>query len=917
MTTILLTSPVTFAYQETALTDTYIINKFTKDDVLPTNTVTDIHLSQSGILYAASNEGLIIHDGFNWDLVNTENAPELLSERVLKIIETPYGQVFFQDQSNHLYVINVNQQVVIIRDPKSGEPIIVKAIDEQENWLTVVTDTKLLSIDRELTVRGEHHNAKGSIWDVEMIDSEIYVISSEGLYRFDESDESTLITDFEFVDVNYFARLEYLDNALLIFGNGGIECVAITIETNCEDYRFKGNPDEKVYHQKLNKDLFNVISSNQRLIQKSGSQIINIRNEEGLMYESILEEFTDNLLITSKGVWVDDNPIFIPTVEIVDATTDGKSIWLTSDQHGIIQIKPNYFTHFTWPGLVNSYSVVEKDESIWGGSFEFGFMEVEKNSELISTKNSALPNNTIRMMGALSTGDLIISNWGEKPVYFKNNEIINIPQLQELNWATTNVAEGIYEFENGEILIGTLEELYVMDEESVTAIKAPDGSSIEGVQRIVADPFTERVFLCTKQNGLYVYENGIVKPLFGENDPRHIRDIYFTSPNSFWVATYSSGLVRYILDENGVIKDRKQIDYNNRLPDTGFHKFLKIDDDELWVSSNDGLLQISLTALEAAARNGDALKTFKLFTEKDGLINREFNGGSQNTGLVDHNGNVWFTNQSGLVSFNPKNFLPEEVTNKNFYVRRISNERENEIWTSTDSVILSGWNNTFSIEFAHINTLKNSTSDIWYSVNNKSWQLSEKAGVTIPVKLRSGAATVDFALYPNKEPVYSLTLIRETPLVNQAWFRLVMGMLVLSTLIGWIVIKRNLKEAIQVSDEVEVEEKKSEVEIITECIHQNYQNPGFNLDDLSRKVKMSRSTMYRIWGKERDESLNAYLLSVRLLKAVELLVDEEKTITEAAEQSGFRSQSYFSKVFKKYYSLSPSKFLEKRNQVNL
>lgn len=906
------------AYQETELVDTYIVNKFTRNNVLPTNTVTDIHLSKRGILYAASSEGLIIHDGFNWDVLNTENSPILLSERILKVIETPYGQIFFQDQSNHLYAINIDQEIQLITDPETNQAIKVNAIDVQKNWLIVVNDTKLLSVDQQLSVRGNKHNISGSIWGAIMTDSTLFVISSDGLFRIEQSEEKNFVDDFGIVDINYHSSIEKRDNALLIMGNGGIDCVPLNEQNNCSKYHFKANQNEKVYHITPMGDTNYVISTNQRLIQYTGSDLITLQTDEGLMYESLMNVLDNQVIVSTSGVLVNGNQIFTPTVEIVDAATDGKSLWLTSDQHGIIQITPNKFSHYSTLGFLNSYSVVEKGSEVWAGSFEFGFSNTLSGSDLITTENTELPNNTIRMMGSFSNGDLFLSTWGERPVYFRNNQIYEFPQLQDVAWSTTNVAEGFYEFDNGDVLIGSLEELYVMDEESVRAIKGPGGSAIEGVQRIVADPYSERIFLCTKQNGLYIYEAGVVSPLFDEDDPRHIRDIYITSPNSFWVASYSSGLIHYTLDENGKTLEKKQVDHSNGLPDTGFHRILKGEDDNLWISSNDGLIRVSSTELENAIKTGEPLKSLKVFTEKDGLKNREFNGGSQNTGLVDREGNLWFTNQSGLVKLNPKDFSSENVNIENFYVRNASEDKNSEWWVATDSVILEGWNDFFSLEYAHINTSQNNTAGIWYSVNDRNWRFSEISGTTDPIKLSRGESVVQFAIYPQKEPFYSLTMIRDPMLVNRTWFRLLIGVLVLLSMIGFVFFAKKIKSKKAVALEAErlVEEKKSEVEMISESIHQHYHNPGFNLDDLASKVKMSRSTMYRVWGKEREETLNEYLLSVRLKNAIELLVDEDKTITEAAENSGFRSQSYFSKVFKKHYGLSPSKFLEQSKKVN-
>ena len=55
-------------------------------------------------------------------------------------------------------------------------------------------------------------------------------------------------------------------------------------------------------------------------------------------------------------------------------------------------------------------------------------------------------------------------------------------------------------------------------------------------------------------------------------------------------------------------------------------------------------------------------------------------------------------------------------------------------------------------------------------------------------------------------------------------------------------------------------------------------------------------------------SPQAYLTSVRLSKAAEMLANENFTISSISESTGFASPYYFSEVFKKKYLVSPAKY---------
>ena len=57
-------------------------------------------------------------------------------------------------------------------------------------------------------------------------------------------------------------------------------------------------------------------------------------------------------------------------------------------------------------------------------------------------------------------------------------------------------------------------------------------------------------------------------------------------------------------------------------------------------------------------------------------------------------------------------------------------------------------------------------------------------------------------------------------------------------------------------------------------------------------------------------SFTEYLTQVRLEHAKNMLKEGNMSIKEVAYATGFHSQSYFSKIFKKYTGTSPSEYQE-------
>lgn len=61
-----------------------------------------------------------------------------------------------------------------------------------------------------------------------------------------------------------------------------------------------------------------------------------------------------------------------------------------------------------------------------------------------------------------------------------------------------------------------------------------------------------------------------------------------------------------------------------------------------------------------------------------------------------------------------------------------------------------------------------------------------------------------------------------------------------------------------------------------------------------------------------NESLFDYLLDYRIEKSLPLLLERQASITSVAEQTGFSSPAYFSKIFRQQMGCSPERIPEPR-----
>jgi YesN/AraC family two-component response regulator len=101
-------------------------------------------------------------------------------------------------------------------------------------------------------------------------------------------------------------------------------------------------------------------------------------------------------------------------------------------------------------------------------------------------------------------------------------------------------------------------------------------------------------------------------------------------------------------------------------------------------------------------------------------------------------------------------------------------------------------------------------------------------------------------------------------------------------------------------------EKKSLVEAITKYLTNNYIE-DISLYTLSKNMYLSPVYISKIFKELMGDSPINYLIRIRLSKAKELLQKSNLSIKEISEAVGYKDPYYFSKLYKKYYGISPSK----------
>lgn len=95
------------------------------------------------------------------------------------------------------------------------------------------------------------------------------------------------------------------------------------------------------------------------------------------------------------------------------------------------------------------------------------------------------------------------------------------------------------------------------------------------------------------------------------------------------------------------------------------------------------------------------------------------------------------------------------------------------------------------------------------------------------------------------------------------------------------------------------------IETVEKDLSKNY-----TLGELAESIKYSERHMARIFKEELGVTYSSYCAEKKLTHAKKLLEQTELTIGHISKAIGIHSQSYFCRLFKKHYGITPSQHRE-------
>lgn len=138
------------------------------------------------------------------------------------------------------------------------------------------------------------------------------------------------------------------------------------------------------------------------------------------------------------------------------------------------------------------------------------------------------------------------------------------------------------------------------------------------------------------------------------------------------------------------------------------------------------------------------------------------------------------------------------------------------------------------------------------------------------------------------------------------WIGAVAAILVLACVLAWKRRQRRQVAAAAIAAGLAAAEKNMLVQYLLQNLHRD----EVSRDTVLAELKISRTRFYELLAQSGKDSLPVLINELRIQKALELLGDENLTVSQVAYQVGFQNPSYFIKVFKKSTGKTPVEFRE-------
>ena len=659
---------------------------WTVADGLPVNAINDLLQSRDGYIWAATFDGLVRFDGVRFTTFNTANSPGLPSDRIVELRQGVKGDIWlFTEQRSVVRLRAGRFTTVVAQSLMAADGNALLSEPDGRTWIgtargliEVVGDSLVPVLPAQLadTVVSVQRRRDGTLL-VGMRHRGVAAVSTPRSGRYSAQ---SLSVGSALMQETVLSAFEDTRGGLWISTRAGVwtgrsaplTSVVRWKEPAATFYQFADAPGgDGVF---FNQYPLQYHVTGNGVVVETPAALRPARWSEGSDHwhsngATLLRNDEVVLALASPS----PGEVF-PSNTITTIITDREgSVWLGTHAAGLHRLKPTLFRTFSIDEGLRDRNVyatyVDRRGDVWAGSWGRGISRIDPQTGVV-TGYGSIPNPPFIVNSILEdrSGVLWVGG-GVLPdgLYRCQREPIWRCTGERAGGTGFDDVRAMHEDSDGRLWVGSRRGLFRRDASGWvrldTIARAPHTTV-----RAFAASRDGAIWMGTDAGGVTRYRDGTFTSITARDGlPGDvIRSLHVDPDGWLWIGTEGRGLAR--LDPRawaeGVSPATRRISSINvrdGLFDNVIHQILEDDAARLWMSTNRGIFWVPRTELMAFADGTLSRVQSTGYTERDGMRNREANGGVQPAGARGLDGRLWFPTQDGVVVVDPRTLRRDTV----------------------------------------------------------------------------------------------------------------------------------------------------------------------------------------------------------------------------------------------------------------
>ena len=650
---------VAVPFAVTAQAPAYVHESWTVRDGLPVNIISSLLQSRDGYMWIGTLDGLVRFDGVRFTTFNAATDRGLPSSRITALKETSDSSIWIETEQNHLVRFHHGQFILVGQQRSRG--FLAKAAEDHRGALWVGIAEGLAVVRENRLVRVAEHTIRDSVSDIApRRDGSLLVATHRDLFRMDGDSASPVATWDRFGQDSILTLLEDRAGTIWVATTGalwrwrGDSITKVFSATSWDAEVIEGSRPGEVWYGNIDR-VSRIESVTLRVTDfwkgnREYAAGLTFPDRSGRMH------WTAQRSVYTEDLGAGRRIVELPTVSAAVFDREG-SLWVGTQQHGLHRLKPAAVRMVSnAPGADNNtYAVLQtRDGAVWFGAGGSMVRVAEDGSRRVFPWRFPSGVTWARSLLGDRSGRLWIGGYGlltcTQPVLRCG------PPPGKPPMSPSAAVLAIHEFPDGTLWFGT--------DRGLVQLKGGDWLRLREAPEVPVRAFLvardSALWMATAGAGILRWKAGAFRAITErEGLPSNIvRSLHQDRDGWLWAGTEGRGLARLDPQDWAVGRSGGRINAigtKDGLYDDAVHQILEDADGRIWLNGNRGVSWLPQKDLVAFADGKLARLDATSYTERDGMFNREGNGGSHPAGIRTRDGKIWFPTQNGVAVFDPAN----------------------------------------------------------------------------------------------------------------------------------------------------------------------------------------------------------------------------------------------------------------------